>query len=58
MEFSIYLDDILVAGRTLDEHLNRLSEVLKRLENSGMQLNKQKCKGFSFVFALVPGARS
>jgi len=40
---SIYLDDILVAGRTLDEHLSRLAEVLKRLENSGMRLNKQRC---------------
>ena len=40
---SVYLDDILVAGRTLDEHLSRLAEVLKRLEDSGMRLNKQKC---------------
>ena len=40
---SVYLDDILVAGCTLDEHLNHLAEVLQCLENSGMQLNKQKC---------------
>ena len=40
---SAYLNDILVAGCTLDEHLNRLAEVLQRLENSGMRLNKQKC---------------
>ena len=40
---SIYLDDILVAGCTLDQHQNRLAEVLQRLENSGMRLNKQKC---------------
>ena len=40
---SVYLDDILVAGCTLDEHLNRLAEVLQCLENSGMRLNKQKC---------------
>ena len=32
---SVYLDDILVAGCTL-EHLNRLAEVLQHLENSGM----------------------
>ena len=38
---SIYLDDILVAGCTLDEHLNHLAEVLQRLENSGMWLNKR-----------------
>ena len=40
---SVYLDDILVAGYTLDEYLNRLAEVLQRLENSGIRLNKQKC---------------
>ena len=39
---SIYLDDVLVAGCTFDEHQNCLAEVL-RLENSGMRLNKQKC---------------
>ena len=39
----VYLDDILVASCTLDEHLNRLAEVLQCLENSGMRLNKQKC---------------
>ena len=40
---SVYPDDILVSGCTLDEHRNRLAEVLQRLENSGMRLNKQKC---------------
>ena len=40
---SVYLDDVLIAGRTLDEHLRRLAEVLQRLQNSGMHLNKKKC---------------
>ena len=40
---SVYLDDILISGRTLDEHLQRLAKVLQRLVNSGMRLNKQKC---------------
>jgi len=40
---SVYLDDRLVAGRTFDEHRKRVAEVLERLENSGMRLNKQKC---------------
>ena len=40
---SVYLDDVLVAGCTFDEHQNRLAEVLQRLENSGMRINKQKC---------------
>ena len=40
---SVYLDDILVTGRTVDEHLCRLAEVLQRLQNSVMRLNKKKC---------------
>jgi len=40
---SVYLDDVLVAGYTFDEHQNHLAEVLQRLEDSGMQLNMQKC---------------
>ena len=39
---SVYLDDILVASCTLDEHLNRLADVLQCLENFWMRLNKQK----------------
>lgn len=40
---SVYLDDILVSGRSLEEHLTRLAGVLDRLEKSGMRLNQQKC---------------
>ena len=40
---SVYLDDIVVAGSTLDEHHQRLAQVLQRLENADMRLNKQKC---------------
>ena len=40
---SVYLDDILVAGRTLHEHELRLGAVLRRLQDAGMRLNKQKC---------------
>ena len=40
---SVYLDDILVSGRSLEEHLTRLAGVLDRLEKSGMHLNQQKC---------------
>ena len=40
---SVYLDDIVVAGRTIDEHHQRLAQVLERLENARMRLNKQKC---------------
>lgn len=39
----VYLDDIIVFGRTLDEHNRRLEEVLTRLEQAGLKLNVKKC---------------
>ena len=30
----VYIDDILIAGTTKEEHLQRLSEVLQRLEQA------------------------
>ena len=38
----IYLDDILVTGKTQAEHLKNLNEVLTRLEKAGMRLKKHK----------------
>ena len=38
-----YLDDILVAGRTEQEHLTHLARVLERLNSAGMKLKKEKC---------------
>ena len=40
----IYLDDLIVIGRTMDENLNRLSEVLLRLETAGLKLKPSKCQ--------------
>ena len=39
----VYLDDILVAGRTEQEHLTHLAQVLERLDSAGMKLKKEKC---------------
>ena len=39
----IYLDDILIAGKSEEEHLNLLGEVLTCLEAAGVKLKKQKC---------------
>lgn len=41
---AVYLDDILITGRSRAEHLETLEEVLKRLEKAGMRLKKSKCK--------------
>lgn len=39
-----YLDDIIVSGKTEEEHLNNLERVLERLQNSGLRLKKGKCE--------------
>ena len=39
-----YLDDILIASRTEEEHLATLDEVLSRLEKYGVVVNQSKCE--------------
>ena len=39
----IYIDDILVTGRTIAEHLCNLGSVLVRLEDTGVRLKRSKC---------------
>ena len=39
-----YLDDILVTGKTADEHTKNLNAVLTRLREAGMRLKKTKCQ--------------
>ena len=40
----VYLDDIIVFGRTLQKHRERLSLVLSRLTEAGLKINPKKCK--------------
>ena len=40
----IHTDDVLIMGNDLEEHDNNLNEVLNRIEEAGMTLNKDKCK--------------
>lgn len=40
------LDDIVVTGRSVEEHVQNLNEVLSRLQNSGFKLNASKCEFF------------
>ena len=39
----VYIDDILITGRTEEEHLRTLNKVLQILEDAGMRLKKEKC---------------
>ena len=42
----VYLDDILVASRSVEEHEVHLREVLTRLQQHGLALNAEKWPGF------------
>ena len=39
----VYIDDILVAGKTYQKHINSLEKVLARLSEAGLRLKKEKC---------------
>ncbi len=41
-----YLDDIIVIGRTLEEHLAMLKEVFRRLRAANLKINPDKCEFF------------
>lgn len=39
----VHLDDILVVGRSIQEHLGNLSDVLQRLQAARLKLKAKKC---------------
>ena len=43
----VYLDDILVASNTVEEHHIHLEEVFKRLQQHGLVLHLEKCVFFA-----------
>ena len=42
----VYLDDIIIFGRSFEEHLNRLDLVLDRLKEAGLKIKCSKCRFF------------
>ena len=41
---SVYMDDVLIFSRSMDEHLQHLREVFQRIKDAGLKLNLTKCK--------------
>ena len=39
----VYIDDVLVCSKTLDEHLTHLTEVFRRLRKANLRLKPKKC---------------
>ncbi len=42
----VYIDDILIATRTIDQHLERIQEVFECLRRAGLKLKAKKCHLF------------
>jgi len=56
----VYLDDIIIFGRTFEEQLERLREVFGRIRQANLKLKPTKCSLFrrsvSFLGHIVSGA--
>ena len=42
----IYLDDVLIFGKTPEQHAQRLQLVLERIRMAGLKLKPEKCELF------------
>ncbi|GBN28932.1 Retrovirus-related Pol polyprotein from transposon 297 [Araneus ventricosus] len=42
----VYLNDIIIVGRTFEEHLKNLRQVFQRLQKANLKLSPKKCRFF------------
>ena len=54
----VYLDDILISGKSESEHLTILEEVLQRLAGAGLHLKRKKCSYLSNSFSYLLGVQN
>ena len=40
----VYLDDLLIFSESFDDHLQHLEKVLKKICDTGLKLNLEKCQ--------------
>ena len=40
----IYIDDIIVFGKSFEQHISRVEEVLERIKAAGLKLKPEKCE--------------
>ena len=53
----VYIDDIIVYGKTFPENLQNLEMVFKRLRGAGLKLKPKKCELFTKeILYLVSGS--
>jgi len=43
----VYLDDVIVFSRTVDEHVDRLRDLLERMRKNGLKIKPKKCTLFA-----------
>ena len=49
----VYIDDIVVFSQTLDDHVSRLQQILRRLKTAGLKLKPKKCFLFQIKVAYL-----
>lgn len=43
---AVFVDDIVITGKTIEEHISNVKEVLGRLQKAGLTVNYDKCEFF------------